>query len=98
MARLTLDMPADNDAPRVRRQEDARTAPLLKSAARSRASQMPAVSQRITTRLVKAAKACGLERYDIIFDITGQVRLAVGSDHGLASGEAQQNDFDREFG
>lgn len=98
MARLTLDTPANNDAPRVRRQEDTRTPPLLKSAARSRASQMPAVSQRITTRLVRAAKACGLERYDIIFEMTGQIRLAVGGDQGFTSNDAEPNDFDREFG
>lgn len=59
---------------------------------------MPTVSQRITTRLVRAAKACGLERYDIVFEKTGHVRLAVGSDNGLAASDAEPNDFDREFG
>jgi hypothetical protein len=77
--------------------KDAARPRLLKSAARTRASGT-AVSQRVTTKLVKVAKAFGIERYDIIFEASGQIRLSVGSDHIVGSSGAEQNDFDREFG
>jgi hypothetical protein len=71
--------------------------PLLKSAARTRASGT-AVSRRVAAKLVKVAKAFGIERYDIIFEASGQFRLSVGSEHIVGSSGAEQNDFDREFG
>lgn len=56
------------------------------------------MSQRVTTKLVKVAKAFGLERYEIIFETNGRVRLAVGNGHTDGSTGPEPNDFDREFG
>lgn len=66
-------------------------------AERSRAAQSPAVSQRVTTKLLKVARACGIERYEIIFEMNGQVRLSVGSAQIADSCDAEPNDFDRDF-
>lgn len=56
------------------------------------------MSQRVTTKLVKVAKAFGLERYEIIFETNGRVRLAVGNAASDGSTGPEPNDFDREFG
>lgn len=65
---------------------------------RSQGTPSPAVSQRVTTKLVKVAKAFGLERYEIIFETSGRVRLAVGNAASDGSAGPEPNDFDREFG
>lgn len=65
--------------------------------ARSRAAQSPAVSQRVTTKLLKVAQACGIERYEIIFEMSGQVRLSVGGECSVRPGATRENEFDRAF-
>jgi hypothetical protein len=62
---------------------------------------MPTVSQRNTTKLMRAAQACGLVNYEIIYEKTGQVRIAVGGARRSvdeAGANTEPNDFDREFG
>ena len=56
-----------------------------------------AVSQRNATRLMKAAKACGVADYEIIYEKSGQIRFSVGVARGNRTPSAQ-NDFDRELG
>lgn len=73
---------------------------MLKSATRSRSAAMPTVSQRNLTKLMRAAQACGVASYEIIYEKTGQIRLAVGgAPRALGTAEdAETNDFDSELG
>ncbi|MFZ0268204.1 hypothetical protein [Caulobacter sp.] len=73
--------------------------PTTQSAARaksgSRSVAMPNVSQRTATKVMKAARSSGLDRYVISFK-DDEVRVEVGLEPSLHGTDL--NDFDQEFG